>query len=825
MHQQEKWQYSFVDLVEIPQIRELLEAHYQVTGIGAGILGTDESILVAVGCQDICTRFHRANPLSSERCRASDSYIKAHLSECNGGHLEYRCKNGLVDVAVPIIIRGEHLATFFTGQFFYDDDKPDPEYFRKQAEKFGFDETGYLEALGRVPKLSRDLVQRITEYNRNLVRVIAEMGLKNLELRNEAAKRNLYEEELLLCRFCIEKAGVGIYRTVEDGTIFSVNDYACTSLGYSKDELCALNVFDIDPIITREKISEIRKLLEASGSVTHETIHRRKDGTTFPVEITANLLNCHGKAFRISFVKEITERKLAEEALKRLNEELENRFAERTKELAFKNAILSTQYETSIDGILLVGENDTIISYNRRFVDMWDIPPELMGARDDTLVLQMVADWAADPELFLTRVKNIYELKEEKCREDIILKDGRVFDRYSAPVRGDDGKYFGRVWYFRDITERKRMVEALRNSESVLSKMFDSIPDLLSVIDRNLRIVRSNWHGGYEYVDHDIRDNSPLCYEAYYPGQDKPCEVCHTIEVFRTGKPVVVEKFNPRIGLMEVHAYPVFDDAGKVIMVVEHIRDVTVRKHAIEALRNARDELEARVRERTEQLTSLTAELSLAEERERRRIATELHDQVGQALIFSKIRLDSLSHGLSQESFSNLVGEISEYLNRSIDDIRSLTFQLSPPLLYEVGFEAAVEWLGEEFQEKHGFQVEFEDDGSKKPLDEEASVALYQMVRELLANAARHAKAKKVWISVGNVSGKIKISVADDGIGFANLNGMLRKDKRNGFGLFNIRQRIEYLGGEFLIKSEIGQGTRATLLFPLKKRKMERKIQ
>ncbi len=127
-----------------------------------------------------------------------------------------------------------------------------------------------------------------------------------------------------------------------------------------------------------------------------------------------------------------------------------------------------------------------------------------------------------------------------------------------------------------------------------------------------------------------------------------------------------------------------------------------------------------------------------------------------------------------------------------------MTFQLSPPLLYEVGFEAAVEWLGEEFEEKYALQVQFQDDGKKKSLDEEASVALYQIVRELLVNVAKHAKAKKVRVSVEKVSGKIKINVADDGSGFDSLNGMRRKNKKSGFGLFNIRQRIEYLGGEFL---------------------------
>jgi len=249
-----------------------------------------------------------------------------------------------------------------------------------------------------------------------------------------------------------------------------------------------------------------------------------------------------------------------------------------------KNVILSAQQETSMDGIIVVDESGTIISYNRHFVDLWEIPLELVDAKDDAPILQLITNRVADPEGFVARVKYLYEHKEEKSQEEIFLKDGRVFDRYSAPMRGDDGKYYGRVWYFRDITERKRMEEALWKSESVLRKIFDSIPDLLSVIDRDLRIVRSNWHGGYEYVSEDIRNEYPYCYKAYYPGQDKPCEDCHTIKVFRTGKPVAMEKINPRIGIMEMHAYPVFDDAGNVIMAVEHVRDITERKRLEEDL-------------------------------------------------------------------------------------------------------------------------------------------------------------------------------------------------------------------------------------------------
>jgi PAS domain S-box-containing protein len=243
--------------------------------------------------------------------------------------------------------------------------------------------------------------------------------------------------------------------------------------------------------------------------------------------------------------------------------------------------------------------------------------------------------------------------------------------------------------------------------------------------------------------------------------------------------------------------------------------DVTGRKEIEEALWEAHEELESRVRERTGQLTSLTAELSLAEERARRHIATELHDHVGQTLILSKLKLNSLKERDSSAEYEALLGEISNHIGNSIEDIRSLTFQLSPPLLYEVGFEAAVEWLADELAERHGFRVDFRDDGKKKPLNEETRVALYQMVRELIINVVKHADAKRVDISIGRFANRIRIIVSDDGSGFDNEAIQRRLTGNRSLGLFNIRHRIEYLGGEFAIESEIGRGTRITLLLPV----------
>lgn len=126
---------------------------------------------------------------------------------------------------------------------------------------------------------------------------------------------------------------------------------------------------------------------------------------------------------------------------------------------------------------------------------------------------------------------------------------------------------------------------ALHVDESLLRKIIETIPDLFSIVDKDFRILLSNWHGGHEYVPQHVRDSNPLCYEAYYPGTTAPCPQCHVREVFRTGLPVLREKQNPRIGTVEILAYPIRDDEGTIIAVSEHIRDITKRKQIEETFR------------------------------------------------------------------------------------------------------------------------------------------------------------------------------------------------------------------------------------------------
>lgn len=242
---------------------------------------------------------------------------------------------------------------------------------------------------------------------------------------------------------------------------------------------------------------------------------------------------------------------------------------------------------------------------------------------------------------------------------------------------------------------------------------------------------------------------------------------------------------------------------GDVVGILGIARDVTERVRAAAELVSYQQEL-----------STLAAELSLAEERERRRIAGELHDRLGQSLAFARIGLSRLARSVRAAEPARQLDTIATVLEQTIQDVRSLTFQISPPLLYEVGLEAALESLGERFQAEHGFQVAFHDDGEPKPLDGEISVTLYQVVRELLVNSAKHAAARRVTIGISKQCDTVELRVEDDGCGFQTANDPQRREKKGSFGLFNIRQRIGHLGGEIRIDSVVGTGTRVTVTVP-----------
>jgi len=158
---------------------------------------------------------------------------------------------------------------------------------------------------------------------------------------------------------------------------------------------------------------------------------------------------------------------------------------------------------------------------------------------------------------------------------------------------------------------------------------------------------------------------------------------------------------------------------------------------------------------------------------------------------------------------------VGELIAQALQATRSLTFELSPPVLYELGFEPAVEWLTERMQEEHDLNLTFRDDGKPKPLDHELSVVLFKAVRELLHNVVKHSRARQAEVHISRRGDSIRVRIKDDGVGFEPEQGHRRRPDA-GFGLFNIRERIQHFGGHVVVRSKPGRGTRVTLVAPLR---------
>lgn len=253
-------------------------------------------------------------------------------------------------------------------------------------------------------------------------------------------------------------------------------------------------------------------------------------------------------------------------------------------------------------------------------------------------------------------------------------------------------------------------------------------------------------------------------------------------------------------------AVGVQDESGAFRYLQGIMRDVTEQRQAEEKLMTYQ-----------KQLRSLASQLSLAEERERRRIATELHDRVGQALAISKIRLGLIKEALHSTEFGPALEEVRKFIESAIQDTRTLIFKISSPILYELGLESALEWLVEQVQKQHGITCSFDDDGQLKPLDDDIRVLLFQAVNELLINVVKHANATHARVLSRKTGHCIQISVVDDGAGFNPSDIDFRSGQKGGFGLFSIRERLNYVEGRIEINSSPGKGTEVTLIAPLRK--------
>ncbi|MDF0642427.1 MAG: PAS domain S-box protein [Nitrospira sp.] len=431
------------------------------------------------------------------------------------------------------------------------------------------------------------------------------------------------------------------------------------------------------------------------------------------------------------------------------------------------------------------------------------------------------AEQAADEITYALKGRSIYRHEHRIIRRD--TGEIRWIAPYGRFLYDGSGRAQRFVGVFSDITERKLSEEALLQSEAQFRINFE----LAAVGQAQVSVTTGRF----------IRVNNRFCDIAGYPAASlmgmTPHDLTHPDDRSIDGQQVErllrgeVDEYHCEnrylrqdgdVRWVRVSARLIRNAAGGPARTIAVVEDITERKEAEAALLRLTLHLEQRVEERTKALTesqrrlrALTSELNLTEQRERRRLAGELHDYLAQLLVVGRMKIGQALQRIGQGESREQLTEADQALDESLTYTRSLVAQLAPPVLQQFGLSAALSWLGDEFR-RHGLSVTVEAPPEPPPLSADQAGLLFQSVRELLMNVVKHAKTDAAFVTLHCERRRLILTVQDRGSGFDQILEQEAKDK---LGLFSVRERMHALGGSFTLDSSPGTGTLATFILPL----------
>ena len=400
-------------------------------------------------------------------------------------------------------------------------------------------------------------------------------------------------QEKELAHLYLDIVGTIIIAISSDHTVSLVNQAGCRLLGYREDEIIGTNWFSrFLPAQARADVEEIFDHL-MTGII--EPV-RYVEGTILTRNGEERIVSWHNTILRdeagnitgtLSSGEDITDHKKAEE------------------ELRWNAALLAAQVESTLDGILVVDSQGQRILTNQRLLTIFEVPPAISEQKDDDALLSHVAGKAKNPKKFLEKVRHLYNHPGETNRDEIVFKNGMVLDRYSSPVIDPDGKYYGRIWTFRDITEQKKAEEALRESERRLAHIIDFLPDATFAINCDGAVIAWNraieemtgaskkeilGKKGFAHAVPFYRVARPILIDLIFRDQ-KDIENEYDF-VLRKGDQLTAEVFVPLLrkgkgAYLWGIAAPLYDSCGNVVGAIESIRDITESKRAKEELQSS----------------------------------------------------------------------------------------------------------------------------------------------------------------------------------------------------------------------------------------------
>ncbi|ULA58674.1 MAG: hypothetical protein LZF60_80066 [Nitrospira sp.] len=490
--------------------------------------------------------------------------------------------------------------------------------------------------------------------------------------------------------------------------------------------------------------------------------------------------------------------------------------------LDFMLAHLAAIVECSDDAIISKDLNGIITSWNRGAQHLFGYTAgEMIGQPVLRLIPQDRQN--EEPRILerLRRGERIDHYETVRKRKDGTLVE---ISLSVSPIKDRDGRIVG-------ASKIARAISDLKQSERNLANLVEALPAAVYTTDADGRITR------YNQAAVDLWGRRPPLGAARWSGSWRqywtdgrlmPPEECPLAQSFALNRPVsgletIIERPDGTRLPVASHPTPLRDASGAPVGAVDILVDLSEQKRAERDMQNSAAELERRIVERTgelllsqERLRALASDLTLTEQRERRHLATELHDYLAQLVVASRIRLAQVIPTVHDATASTALSKIDEMLDQALTYTRSLVAELSPHILYQFGLSQSLVWLGEQMKQ-HGLEVAVKTMAPSFTLPDDQAVLLFQSVRELLFNIIKHAKVDHaaITINVDDDRRDLWICVEDEGVGFDVTELSVTHNTRCKFGLLSIRERMELLGGECEVSSVPGSGTVAILRLPL----------
>jgi PAS domain S-box-containing protein len=593
----------------------------------------------------------------------------------------------------------------------------------------------------------------------------------------DITERRHAQESLQLFRRLIDQTNDAI-EVVDPETLrfVDVNDKSCRDLGYTRDELLSLNVKDIDPMVNDDAMVRIGKQIDQFGFVIFDSLHRRKDGSTYPVEMNLKRVQLE-RAYLVNVVRDITERKRVEESLRQKSEELTE--AQRLAGLG------SWQWDARTDAVTWSEE-----LYRLQGIDPGLPPPPFR----DHPGLFTAESWARLQSAVweALRAGTSYELDME------IIGPGPATKWVIArgePVRDGDGRIAGLRGTVQDITARKQAEQAQAESEEKLRLILESTAEAIYGIDLEGRCTFCNPAClrvlGYERADELLgKDMHQLIHQTRGDGTPFPAEECRIIRTTRTGEGAHVDdevlwRANGTSFPAEYWCYPQ-RKGQEVVGTVVAFFDITARKLADAAL------------------AGVSGKLIEAQEQERRRIARELHDDIGQRLALLSIELTQLRQSYSNPSdFPKRIDRLQTQTSEIAADVQSLSHELHSSRLQYLGLAAALRGFCQEFSEQQKVEVNFASHDLPISLSPAISLCFFRVLQESLHNAAKHSGVRDFEVRLWGAPDEIHLIVGDSGVGF----DVEATKASRGLGLISMQERLKLLNGTLSVESQPQHGT------------------